>query len=266
MGLTLYHSVESTCAQKVKLVLAEKGLEWDENRLNLRRGDQFSPEYLALNPKGVVPTLVHDNVVIRESTIINEYLDDAFPEPSLRPSSPAETSLMRLWVKTFDDDVHPAVGVTTYATVLRHQMAEMKTPEEMTEHFARIPDPARRGRQQSVHDDGIDAEPAAAALHQLDIVLDLLDRQLEGSDWIAGDAFSLADCAAAPYVLRLHMLQFSGLWVGRRPNVESWFQRVSNLPNFKNIVVDQIPKSLADLFREFGAQSWPKVEAIVLGK
>ena len=111
MGLTLYHSVESTCAQKVKLVLAEKGLEWDENRLNLRRGDQFSPEYLALNPKGVVPTLVHDNVVIRESTIINEYLDDAFPEPSLRPSSPAETSLMRLWVKTFDDDVHPAVGV-----------------------------------------------------------------------------------------------------------------------------------------------------------
>jgi glutathione S-transferase len=265
MGIVLYHSVESTCAQKVKLVLAEKGLEWEENRLNLRRGDQFSTEYLALNPKGVVPTLIHDDSVFRESTVINEYLDDAFPEPELRPSTPAATAKMRLWVKTFDDDVHPVVGVITYATVLRHQMAEMKSEAELKDHFAKIPDLARRMRQISVHDAGIDAEPAAVALRQLDGVLERLDQQLEGSAWIVGDAFSLADCAAAPYILRLDMLQFSGLWVGRRRNLEDWFQRVSNRPNFKSVVTSQIPKSLTDLFKQFGNQAWPKVEAIVFG-
>ncbi len=77
--IVLYHSVESTCAQKVRLVLAEKNLEWQGKKLNLRRGDQFSAEYLALNPKGVVPTLIHEDRVFRESTVINEYLDDAFP-------------------------------------------------------------------------------------------------------------------------------------------------------------------------------------------
>ena len=265
MNLVLYHSVESTCAQKVKLVLAEKQLVWEEEKLNLRRGDQFSPAYLALNPKGVVPTLVYDSVVIRESTVINEYLDDAFPEPSLKPASPAVVADMRLWVKTFDDDVHPAVGVTTYATVLRHQMQEMKSEAELEDHFAKISDPARRMRQISVHDCGIDAEPAAVALKQLDGVLDRLDMQLAESSWIAGEQFSLADCAAAPYILRLDMLQFSGLWEGRRPNLGSWYRRVSDHTNFKNVVVNQIPQSLAEKFSQYGKQVWPKVEAIVFG-
>lgn len=263
MGIILYHSVESTCAQKVKLVLAEKGLAWEENRLNLRRGDQFSADYLKLNPKGVVPTLVHDDIVIRESTIINEYLEDAFPEPALKPSTAAAAAKMRLWVKTFDDDVHPAIGVITYATVLRHQMAEIKSAKELADHFAKIPDPARRMRQKSVHDTGLDAEPAAVALNQLVGVLDRLDQQLEESLWIAGDQFSLADCAAAPYILRLEMLQFSGLWVGRRRNLEGWYQRVSQRSNFINVVVAQIPQSLADLFSKFGKTSWPKVEEII---
>ena len=74
MSLTLYHSTESTCAQKVRIVMAEKQLTWSEIILNLRKGDQFSPEYLKLNPKAVVPTLIHDDRVISESTVIIDNL------------------------------------------------------------------------------------------------------------------------------------------------------------------------------------------------
>ena len=81
--LELYHNTMSSCAQKVRVALAEKGLEWKSHHLNLRIGDQQNPEYLELNPKGVFPTLIHGDLVIRESNVILEYLDDAFPDPPL---------------------------------------------------------------------------------------------------------------------------------------------------------------------------------------
>ena len=65
--LKLYHGYLSVCAQKARLALAEKGLEWKSQIVNLQRGEQQTPDYLKLNPKGVIPTLIHDGQVIRES-------------------------------------------------------------------------------------------------------------------------------------------------------------------------------------------------------
>jgi glutathione S-transferase len=84
--IELYHNDMSVCAQKVRFALAEKKLAWEGRHLNLRAGDQQKPEYLKLNPKAVVPTLVDSGMVIIESTVINEYLDDAYPEPRLKPA------------------------------------------------------------------------------------------------------------------------------------------------------------------------------------
>ena len=85
--LELYHHNLSVCAQKVRLALAEKGLDWEDRHVDLMKSEHLTPDYLALNPKGVVPTLVHDGKPVIESTIILEFLEDAFPEPSL-PSLP----------------------------------------------------------------------------------------------------------------------------------------------------------------------------------
>ena len=85
MTLELYHNDMSACAQKVRLTLAEKGIQWQGHHLDLRAGDQQKADYLRLNPKGVVPTLVEDGKVVRESTVIMEYLEDRYPEPPLRP-------------------------------------------------------------------------------------------------------------------------------------------------------------------------------------
>ena len=102
-GLELYHGLPSTCSKKVRLVLYEKQLPFKSHLMDLRKFEQHAPEYLKLNANGVVPTLVHDGHVIIESSIIMEYLDDAFPQPPLRPRDPYGQYRMRLWLKYSDD-------------------------------------------------------------------------------------------------------------------------------------------------------------------
>ena len=68
--LVLYDYGNSVCCQKVRITLREKGLDWLATRVDLFTSEQYSPAYLKLNPKGVVPTLVHDGVPIIESTLI----------------------------------------------------------------------------------------------------------------------------------------------------------------------------------------------------
>lgn len=83
--ITLYDFGNSVCCQKVRVTLCEKGLGW-ESVVDLFRGEQYDPKYLKLNPKGLVPTLVHDGVPVTGQTLICEYLDDAFPHPRLIPT------------------------------------------------------------------------------------------------------------------------------------------------------------------------------------
>ena len=85
--IELYHTINSVCAQKVRIQLEEKGLPWTSKLMTLR-GDQFSPDYLKLNPNGVVPTLVHDGEPVIESSVILYYLEDCFPSPCLMPQEP----------------------------------------------------------------------------------------------------------------------------------------------------------------------------------
>jgi ganglioside-induced differentiation-associated protein 1 len=82
-----------------------KNLEWEAIKVDLFKAEQYDTKYLKLNPKGIVPTLVHDGKPIIESTLICEYLDDTFPVPRLIPSDPWQRSRMRLWSKMVDEGV-----------------------------------------------------------------------------------------------------------------------------------------------------------------
>lgn len=97
--LTLYHYGPSVSSAKVRVILAEKQMRWESKTVDLAKGEQFSPFYLALNPAGVVPTLLHDGRTVRESLVICEYLEEAFPRLALAPVNPVIRARMRVWCK-----------------------------------------------------------------------------------------------------------------------------------------------------------------------
>jgi glutathione S-transferase len=209
--LELFHNDMSTCSQKVRLALAEKGLDWTSHHLNLRAAEQQKPDYLALNPNGVVPTLRHNGTVIVESTIINEYLDDAYAEPILRPTDAAARARMRLWTKQLDEGLHAATGVLSTCIAFRHQHLRGKTREEIEAYLARMPDEAKRERQTENIFKGIESKFFRAAVHRFDKLLAHMELDLTKSEWLAGADYSLADIAYAPYAVRLDHLQLHGM-------------------------------------------------------
>ena len=261
MALLLYTSVESACAQKVRLVMAEKQLSWEERALNLRRGDQFDPEYLKLNPNAVVPTLVHDGLVIRESTIINEYLDEVFPEPPLKPADPGLRSQMRLWAKTVEEEVHPAIGVLTYAVVLRQQMNEMKSPQELERHFQSITDPKRRERQQQTHQLGLASPAVKGALETLQGIIMQMDSALARGPWLCGADYSIADAAFAPYMVRLEALKMDALW-NNAPRFSAWLTSVTTRDNARSLENTWGSPGFVELVQKYATQAAPEIAAL----
>jgi glutathione S-transferase len=113
--LELYHSINSVCAQKVRIALAEKRLPHEEHLMKLG-GDQFDPAYMKLNPNAVVPTLIHDGHPIIESSVILYYLDEVFPEKPLMPATPLARAKVRLFNKLIDEYVHNSCTILTFAT------------------------------------------------------------------------------------------------------------------------------------------------------
>jgi glutathione S-transferase len=93
--IELYHGGLTACSIKSRLCLKEKGVPYVSRYVNLSRFEQHDPDYLKLNPNGLVPTLVHDGAIIIESTVINEYVDEAFDGPTLRPADPVGHELKR---------------------------------------------------------------------------------------------------------------------------------------------------------------------------
>ena len=259
--IELYHGDMSTCAQKVRLVLAEKAIPWESHLLDLRRRDQHRPDYLQLNPNGVVPTLVDDGRAITESTVICEYLDDAWPAPPLRPDTPFERARMRIWTKRLDETLHFHTGVLSGSIAFRHQHLA-RPPDELKAYIDGIPDSKRRERQRQQIELGMDAPQFADAVKAFDAFLTDLEAQLSETEWMAGKSYSLADIAYTPYLIRLDELQL-WRWMDRRPHIVDWYDRIKMRANFAPAYTAWKNDAYVALMRETGAEAWPRVNAIV---
>ena len=162
--LELYHNINSVCAQKVRIALAEKGQEFKEHLLTLR-GDQNDPAYLKLNPNGVVPTLVHDGRAIIESSLILYYVDDAFPDPPLMPRTPELRHRARLYNKLIDEYLHNSCTILTFATAFRPNF--LKVPREVwLAEINKAPLKRRAEYKRSVIEHGLDSEFVSDAIAQ----------------------------------------------------------------------------------------------------
>lgn len=191
--LKLYDSPECPFCQKTRIVLAEKDLSVDIVPVDLQAGEQKRPEFLKLNPFGKVPVLIDDEMIVYDSTIINEYLEDEYPHPPLLPPDSAARARVRTFEDYADNAFIPVTGII---------MNELKKPE------------AERDR-----------EKLANARQQVQRMLAVIDGSLAGRSWLAGSAFSLADVAFAPRVVILGALgvELDPEW----KNVAGWIQRLN---------------------------------------
>ena len=263
--LELYHHGSSACAAKVRFALAEKRLEWTGRYVDILRGEQFRPEFLAINPKAVVPVLVHDGEIVPESTVICEYVEDVFPEHPIYPSAPLARARARLWAKAVDDELHPACSAITYVVSHRHTILRQGVGD-FEDFLAAGGSEGRDARLLKWRwiQEGLAAPGAADKIRLYDDYLRRAEAALDGWRWLAGDGFSMADIAMAPYLNRLSALAMDPLWThGRLPRVQAWFERVRERPSFHPGFIEWMPSDLADEMRANGERSWPQVKALL---
>lgn len=229
--LELYHFGLSTCSKQVRLALVEKGLPYVSRYVELQHHEHLSDGYLALNPWGVVPTLVHDGRPIVNSAAINEYLEDAFPDPPLRPSDPGARSRMRLWTWAADM-VHPALQNATYDGVLKRKMTDLGTAEIVL-LLQRMPAPERRERMRRIVGGGFDRSEIEHAFDRLGFVIGRAEEDLADGPWLAGSTYSLADIAMLAIVHRVMELRAEML--DRYSRVNGWNDRMIDRPAVQQV-------------------------------
>lgn len=263
--IKLYHHGSSACSAKVRLAIMEKQLPWDGIYVDILKGEQFQPEFLSINPKAVVPVLVHDGRIIPESTVICEYLEEAFPANPIYPRAALDRAKIRLWTKAVDEELHPACSAITYAvshrfTILRNGQASF---EEFLKGGVSEGTAARTLKWQWIQQ-GLEAPGVAEKIRLYDNYLHKMEEAMRDSDWLVGNNYSMADIAMTPYVNRLAAMSMDMIWKdGRLPRVESWFDRVQARPSFQPAMVRWVPNELLQEMRENGMKSRDKIAEIL---
>jgi glutathione S-transferase len=256
--LKLYTAHNSICTQKVFLTLTEKGLDWESEYIDLFKNEQYRPEYLRLNPKGVVPTLIHEGHPVIESTLICEYVDRMFPTPSLVPQDAYDQSRMRLWSKHIDEGVFEATREISFSAMFRDKMRAM-TEEQRNGRFKNIGDPGRRVRFISTYEEGEDSVYVAQGIFAFEKMFREMEIDLAAKqDWLVGD-FSLADISLTPFVARLEYLGLLDIWIAQRPLVQAWWTRAKSRPSFKAAIADKLTPEQVASMRVSGARIKDKI-------
>ena len=257
--LKVYSYFNSICTQKVFITLAEKGIDYATQNVDLFRNEQFSPQYLKINPKGVVPALDHDGRIVIESTLICEYLDDCFPQPRLVPQDPFLRARMRLWSKAVDEQLFEATRELSFSAMFRERMRSM-TEEQRQGRYRNVGDPIKRARLISTYEEGVDSPYVFQGIGAFDMAFDKMEKDLRGQGpWLLGAELSLADINMMPFVARMAYLDLLEVWLARRPAVQAWWQRVEARPSFIASVPEKVPAADFAAMKKFGGALRPRV-------
>jgi glutathione S-transferase len=223
----LYHYWDSFCSYKVRICLEEKGLAWTGHYIDLMKFENLKPEYLAINPKGVVPTLKHEDNLIFESSIINEFLDDKYPEPSLRPADSLERARMRYWVKVEEDELFTAVRPASLNLMMKQAFSHY-TADDLDRLLATHPRPHQIPLLKKMFLDPPDPKAVEQSRKALSSTLAKMDKALaKAGPWLTGKSYSLADIATAPVIDRIQRLGMQGIWE-KLPAVKDWIAQLTS--------------------------------------
>jgi glutathione S-transferase len=225
MSFTLYNAPQSTCSQRVRFVLNAKSLPFTEVKLNLLAGDQLKPEYLKLNPNGVVPTLDHDGNIVIDSSVIIEYLDEVAPEgENFTPRNPVERARMRALMRFIDEMPAAAIRVPTFNLAFLPHFTAMSEQEFNAMAEAK---PLRREFMKTMGRKGFSDAEMKAALDRLQRTVDRMDEEIKksGGPWLLGKALTLADIAVMPTIVRMADLGLDNMWA-QKPAIARWLGNI----------------------------------------
>ncbi|QUS35707.1 glutathione S-transferase family protein [Falsirhodobacter algicola] len=262
--MELYHGSATVCSQKVRLAFAELNVPYTSKLLDLGKGDQFRPDYLALNPEAVVPTLVDGDLIVVESSLIIEYLDREKGGRALSPSDPAAEVAASHWLlRTLG--VHSAINALSFATAARDKMRATQTAEEIEHHISQMPDLLEQEKRRSLIQGGLASPHVTHALQTLRRTFADMQKALLTGEWLLGAEFSKADVAIVAYIDRLERLGFERLWTAEYPKVGTWLQAMRARPSYDVAVTAFTDPAAAEGMRQGGSRHWPELQKIWAG-
>lgn len=228
----LYNAPQSTCSQRVRFVLNAKALLFEQHKLDLFAGDQLRPEYLKINPNGVVPALLHNGRAVLDSAVIMEYLDEVAGDVCrFTPKDPVERAGMRTMMRYIDEIPTPAVRVPSY------NLAFLPHFQTMTEDaFIALANskPLRKEFLLSMGRTGFSQEEMDQALDRLNRAVARMDLWIaeSGGPWLMGEMLTLADIAVMPVIVRMDDINLEGAWSGK-PAIANWLALIKAHPAYK---------------------------------
>ncbi len=257
-GLHLYHAGMSNCAMRVRLALEEKGVTWISHEVDIAHQENLEPWYLAINPKGLVPAIVHDGVPVTESNDILRYLEETFPEPALVSADPALAAEAWEWLDLAASLHMKAIKTWVYGST----GGASKKRSDMT-HYAEIqPDKSLvEFHEKSL--DGFTAQEIESARQMLVDVFDRMETRLNGHIHLVGDEQSIADIAWVPQYVLLSMLGFDFRpW----PGIVAWAKNQERRPAYRGAVAAWLPRVPGWVMR-VGARAlrnWRKLKTVLV--
>lgn len=254
--LILYHAPTSVCSQKVRVGMAMMGLTYDSRILNLQKGEQFTPEYRALNADAVVPTLIDDGLVVVESSLILDYLDREHNGGRLMPADRAGRVHAQHWLLRCLA-IHAAINTLSFSTAMRDQIMATTTPEQIDALAAKFPDPIMGQKRKDLLINGL-ASPyvGQALIHLRRTITDMASALHEGR-WMGGAAPGIVDIALIAYIDRLDRLGLAGMWAVDAPRIQPWLEDWKATDAYARAIADLVPPGSAEPMRAAGAAHWP---------
>jgi glutathione S-transferase len=239
--LELYHAEPASNSLKVLICLKEKGIDFVSHLMDIQAFEQHEPWFVKINPDGQVPVLVHDGTVITESTVINEYLDEVFPDPPLKPADALSRTRMWVLTKYVDEYFRPALSQIAWQLFI-HTITDKLAKEDFEAKLARIPREEKREKWRLAAAQAYTPEQMAAWRRELESGVARMEAALAHGPWLAGEIYSLADIAM--FAMAAHMPMRYGDFMNAKasPRVMDWHARMTARPAVAAALAMPTPK------------------------
>jgi len=229
MILKYYHAEPAANSLKSMIPLIEKRLPWQSIYVDLHKFEQHEPWFVAINPEGQVPVLDHDGLIITHTTVINEYLEDVFPDVPLRPRDALGAARMRYWNKFVDEQLVNYVSMHGWHRMVGIIARNIESGE-FDRLMERIPLPDQRKKWRTARS-GFSGADLKYATDKILYAVDKVEKQLGETAWIAGEDYTLADINFFSSCGMSVERMFPDLAIGQRcPRLIAWRERMKARP------------------------------------